>query len=408
MTKFYIIAFIPIFFIGKLSAQTVNTGELSILQGTVLATLANFDNKPSGDFINDGQFIVYANYNNDGLVIFSPTVTSGLTHFKGAYGAQTISGTAISEFNNVKFENRIAQPAFLLSGAISVFGVSDFDKGIISNNNLGGTFTFESDAIPDNASDDSHVDGYVERKGKNEFQFPIGDGGFFRPSAIHQTNSDKNLFISKYVLKNSNALYPHEQREKLIKVIDVNEYWEFKSNQSKVDVALTLGWNSNTTPDELINGNSASSLAIVRWDETDLEWKLYSSAVDMQNQTVTAAIDKSGVFTLAKIVAPTPDDDVIVYNALSPNGDGLNDYFKITGLEKFPDNSLMIYNRYGVKVFETTGYGENENWFRGISDGRVTINKDKGLPTGTYFYVLKFKRSNGTYNDKTGYLYINN
>ncbi len=407
MTKIYIKAILSILFISKMSAQTVNTGEISILSGTEFATVTDFDNKSTGDFINDGQFIVYSNYNNDGLVTFSPKVTSGLTYFRGSATAQVISGNELSEFNNVKFENRMIQPAFLLSSAISIYGVTDFYKGIVSNSNSERTVVFEVDATHKNTSNDSFVDGYVERIGNNEFEFPIGDGGYFRPSAINQTSSAKSLFKSKYVFKNSNELYPHTQKDDQITLINANEYWEFISNQSIVDVALTLTWNSNTTPSELTKTDADYSLVIVRWDDIVSKWKFYSSAVDTQNETVTAAVDKSGIFTLGKVRIPNVDD-VVIYNAVSPNDDGYNDYFNITGLEKFPDNTLEIYNRYGVKVFETSNYGANGNWFRGISEGRVTLNKGEGLPTGTYFYVLKYQGANGASKDKAGYLYISN
>lgn len=406
MTRIYIKIVLSVLFIGKISAQTVNTGAMAVLSKTEFATIGDFDNRPTGDFINDGQFIVYSNYNNDGLVTFSPKETSGLTHFKGLEKAQIISGNELSEFNNVRFENRMAQPAFLLSGMISVYGFSDFNKGIISNTNSGGSFIFESDARPDNANNESYVDGFVERNGNYGFEFPIGSEGYFRPASISQIGSSNNFFKSKYVLENSNNLYPHTQKDDLITLINANEYWEFESDQSTVDVALSLSWNNATTPTELTKEDSDYSLAIVSWDVAESKWKFFTSAVDNQNETVTAAINKSGIFTLGKIRIATVDD-VVVYNAVSPNGDGLNDYFNITGLEKFSDNSLQIYNRYGVKVFETSNYGVNGNWFRGISEGRVTVNKSEGLPTGTYFYVLKFKTSNG-YKDKVGYLYINN
>ena len=54
---------------------------------------------------------------------------------------------------------------------------------------------------------------------------------------------------------------------------------------------------------------------------------------------------------------------------------------------------MQIFNRWGVLVYETVGYGGSsgsENVFRGISEGRVTIAESKELPTGTYYYVLKF------------------
>lgn len=409
MTKFILkIVTATLFFtIGKLSAQTINIGEIAILSGTDFATVADFDNKSTGDFINDGQFTVYSNYNNDGLVTFSPKTASGLTYFKGLAGAQTISGSELSEFNNVRFENRMVQPAFLLSTEISIHGVSDFYKGIVSNNNSGGIVIFEANAAHKNTNDDSYVDGYVECVGKNEFQFPIGDGGYFRPSAFSQNSISKDFFKSKYVLANSNELHPHIQKEELITLINTNEYWKVESNQAVIDLALTLKWNTNTTPDELTREDSDYTLAIVNWDDAQSKWVHYASAVDNQNETVTAAINKTGIFTLGKVKTSTTTD-VIVYNAISPNGDGKNDYFNIEGLENFADNSVQIFNRYGVKVFETTNYGANGNWFRGISDGRVTTAKNEGLPTGTYFYVLKYKTNNGDYKDKAGYLYISN
>ncbi|CAI2767912.1 Ig-like domain-containing protein [Flavobacterium collinsii] len=98
---------------------------------------------------------------------------------------------------------------------------------------------------------------------------------------------------------------------------------------------------------------------------------------------------------------------VIVYNAISPDGDGLNDYFKIDGLDRYPNNTVEIFNRGGVQIFKTSNYGSNANVFRGISEGRVTIDKQRGVPTGTYFYVLRYE-AHGTMNEKSGYLYVKN
>ncbi|KAF2512649.1 DUF7507 domain-containing protein, partial [Flavobacterium foetidum] len=98
---------------------------------------------------------------------------------------------------------------------------------------------------------------------------------------------------------------------------------------------------------------------------------------------------------------------VEVFNAVSPNGDGINDEFHIQGLECYPNNTVEIYNRWGVKVFETSGYGSNGNTFKGYSDGRATISRGESLPDGTYFYILKcFDEVRHKMLDKSGYLYI--
>ena len=99
---------------------------------------------------------------------------------------------------------------------------------------------------------------------------------------------------------------------------------------------------------------------------------------------------------------------VEVFNAVSPDGDGLNDIFYIRGLECFTDNTVEIYNRWGVLVFEKIGYDNSINTsFKGVSEGRVTVKQGDNLPEGTYFYILKYKDFGNNQLQKAGYLYIN-
>ncbi|PKA83674.1 putative repeat protein (TIGR01451 family)/gliding motility-associated-like protein [Ulvibacter sp. MAR_2010_11] len=100
-----------------------------------------------------------------------------------------------------------------------------------------------------------------------------------------------------------------------------------------------------------------------------------------------------------------------IFNGVTPDGDGLNDYFQIDGIEDYPINNVKIFNRWGVLVWETDGYGVNGNVFRGVSSGRSTVKESKELPTGTYFYILTFPGGNPGDNpgetNYSGYLYIN-
>ena len=105
---------------------------------------------------------------------------------------------------------------------------------------------------------------------------------------------------------------------------------------------------------------------------------------------------------------PNAEDGVEVFDIMTPgDGDGLNDVFVIRGLDKYPNNTVIIYNRWGVLVFETRGYGLNNNFFTGESNGRVTIEKNKQLPVGTYYYVLEYVNNSGNTVKKAGPLYIN-
>ncbi|MEN9910166.1 MAG: hypothetical protein RLZZ540_3325, partial [Bacteroidota bacterium] len=104
---------------------------------------------------------------------------------------------------------------------------------------------------------------------------------------------------------------------------------------------------------------------------------------------------------------------IFVHNAFTPNGDGVNEVFKIDNIEDtlcYPENSVEIYNRWGILVFETKGYDNVNKAFKGYSEGRVTVDKSSGLPTGTYFYILSYT-SVGLQNEiiakkEQGYLYL--
>ncbi len=100
--------------------------------------------------------------------------------------------------------------------------------------------------------------------------------------------------------------------------------------------------------------------------------------------------------------------DVEIFNGISPDGDGINDYLIIEGINRFPDNTLTIFNRWGVEVYSKEGYDNDPaTSFSGISNGRTTIAQGEGLPTGTYYYILQYQIPEGGVRQKAGYLYIN-
>ncbi len=68
------------------------------------------------------------------------------------------------------------------------------------------------------------------------------------------------------------------------------------------------------------------------------------------------------------------------YTGFSPNGDGINDFFVIEGIEWWPDHALSIFNRWGEEVFHASPY--HNDW-----DGTF---KNLNLPDGTYFYLLEY------------------
>ncbi|RYE20381.1 MAG: gliding motility-associated C-terminal domain-containing protein [Sphingobacteriales bacterium] len=70
-----------------------------------------------------------------------------------------------------------------------------------------------------------------------------------------------------------------------------------------------------------------------------------------------------------------------IANTFTPNGDGINDEWNLPGFENNPQATVQIFNRYGQKVFESTGYGKA---FNGTFGGSK-------LPAATYYYIIRFK-----------------
>ncbi|RAR46885.1 gliding motility-associated C-terminal domain-containing protein, partial [Flavobacterium lacus] len=104
-----------------------------------------------------------------------------------------------------------------------------------------------------------------------------------------------------------------------------------------------------------------------------------------------------------------PCDAIEINNAFTPNGDALNQYFSIKNIENtecYISNTVEIYNRWGVLVYEVENYNNNDRRFEGISEGRATLNKNAELPTGTYFYIINYTTPEGNVVNKSGYLYL--
>lgn len=87
-----------------------------------------------------------------------------------------------------------------------------------------------------------------------------------------------------------------------------------------------------------------------------------------------------------------------VYSEFTPNGDGLNDTFRIDCIEYYPNNKLEIFNRYGSLVYKTAGY--TNNW-DGTANVDGVVRRNEQLPVGTYFYVLEVDGKT-----KSGWVYI--
>ncbi|MDA6071051.1 gliding motility-associated C-terminal domain-containing protein [Flavobacterium sp. AC] len=396
--------------LANLQAQLLNPDQIKVAPGTIVSVYFDFKNTSGGEFINDGQVHIFNHWTNDGKVYFTPS-QQGTTYFTGNE-EQIIDGdlpspAVYTRLKNVVFNNNSGASPFLLATDISVSGNSNFQKGIIDADSYNGKVIFESNAVHSNTSNNSFVDGRVTKLGTAAFEYPVGDANYYRPS-IHANSADNlDSYTSHYFLQNSDPAYPHNSKQDNIRLIDDKEYWEITKDSGLTKIVLSLTLNPETTPSYIYGESNDTQIQIVRWDPATAKWISEGGVADVAQTMVTAQVSGYGIFTVARVVKiPEEKDDLIVYNAVSPNGDDKNDFFIIKGIDKYPDNTVEIYNRWGVLVYQTNGYNESDRVFRGFSDGRATVNRGAGLPTGTYFYILKYKTVTNV-KERTGYLHLN-
>jgi len=80
-------------------------------------------------------------------------------------------------------------------------------------------------------------------------------------------------------------------------------------------------------------------------------------------------------------------NELIIPNVFTPNGDGVNDNLVFKNLHAFPDNRLVVLNRWGKTVFEKTGY--QNDWNGGDQND------------GTYFFILELNDKENTVHKGT-------
>ncbi len=93
-----------------------------------------------------------------------------------------------------------------------------------------------------------------------------------------------------------------------------------------------------------------------------------------------ALTDINGCATDVALVLENAEcHDIVIFNAISPNGDGINDTWIIEGLQNFPNNQVQVFDKWGDVVYEQSNY--NNDW--------AGMGKKGEVPDGTYYYLVK-------------------
>lgn len=250
-----------------------------------------------------------------------------------------------------------------------------FDNGIIEGAG-NAKVIFQHGVTIVSPSDSSHLHGVAYHQGGGRKLFPLGNGSMYLPVELTDvTDETSTIGVRAFEFHNRAPL-----KSSSLASISDKRYWHFDVQSGSLlnsRVVLPLrdeSWFDDE--DQLVVVESASA----HEDFTSIGRSFVEGA--RLSGRVASEFNLSKPFVT--LASAAKESELIIYNAVSPNADGLNDQLRIENIENYPGNKLTVFNRWGDKVFEVEDYDNAENVFK----GRSNINGSTELVTGSYFYVL--------------------
>lgn len=279
-----------------------------------------------------------------------------------------------------------------------IYGNINTDK-----NRKNNSVNFQENAAHYGMADQSKVSGHVSVDGQKSFEFPVGLDNLSRPLQIDFVG---DVFRAKCAYYMENPGYPRsfgntfDTGKKVggLNIVFPQEFWNLKTSGR---IQLTLKWypSSNLS---YFAGN-VEEVTVAGWHRDKKIWVNLGNAQlagDLNQGSVRSNVFNANdfeIFTFGFLTSHFVDEPGNY--AITPNGDGINDYFTLKILERSPNNEFRLFDRAGILVFEKSNYVDE---FRGKGNRNIFIDGEY-LPEGTYFYLLELKDINLKYQ---GYFYL--
>ena len=368
--------------------------------GVVLNAQTGLYNSGNIRIHDQGQLGFHTNLINDAA--FDENV--GLVGFYGN-ATLTISGAFAPTFFDTEIAN--GDGVFLETG-INNFNNTNFIIGDFRTprNQSSAYYNLLQNAFYVGEGDVSKVDGYAAMTQQQNFTFPVGDAQQLRPLILN-SQGENPLAKCAYFFENPGSpssldtSFDTAIKARDLGFISTTEFWRLEGS---IPSTISISWNERSAIGALTN--DVSNLMVVGWSKAARQWIRLGSTV--------AVGDLSTGFVASESFIPD-DYDAITFGTMdvpaeflsldnflvSANGDGINDALVIPELEQSPNNHLMIYNRFGQKVFDQKNY---TNQFVGFSNvDNFVIDQQQGLPADVYFYIVSLEDLG---LDFQGFLYL--
>ena len=359
---------------GTSQAQKLNVeaARLTVSPNTVLTVKGSIEN--TGTIVNNGQMNVSGFWINTG--VYNPG-RGGITFNSPAGNVPQIihhNGQPVSRVTISGGSKKVMLSDMIITQQLN------FGDGVLETSG-DSKIIFAKGTVISGASDRSHIHGAVYHRGQGMKLFPIGNGTSYLPvELLNVEDAEALIGVRAFEFQNLTL-----SKTFSLNAISNKRYWHIdivSGTLKNSRIILPLrgeSWAGN--PEKIVVAQSTSPAE----NFNSIGQSLFQGVGSYDRVTSDQVVSLPFV-TLA---STAEDASIVIYNAVSPNEDGLNDFLRILNIEHYPDNKFTIFNRWGDKIFEIENYNNEERAFRGKSD----LHGGKDLVSGTYFYVLDLKNA---------------
>ncbi len=219
----------------------------------------------------------------------------------------------------------------------------------------------------------------------------LNQGGYARPNDLDNNGIPEYLSVNESIIWTSQP--PSEVFYSSSIVVSATassaDYIDYQWQENIGEVALPK-W-QNISDGFVVSGSQTNQLLL-----SDPEPSYGGKQLRLSAQNLLYPCQEM----LYSLVVTIGLAEVIIPSAFSPDGDGVNDVLEIQGLNGRGVYVLRVFNRWEIKVFETSDY---RNDWEGTSNVSSFIGTDNSLPEGTYFYLLEWQDGRAPLS---GFIYI--
>ncbi len=356
-------------------AQVTNTGTTISVEKQGLFYVNESYTHNSGTLMNNGEIVVENRWvNNTGSKLMD-NGSVGLVKFIGGKG--TLEGQKATFFPKLSF---IGDGIFYLKNHIEIGdNINIGDAEIKTDGYSLSIFNPDVQALLYNKGFFyTQKESFLFRKTGQigTYIFPFGSDklNLKRPVAITPKDAGVNTYGAAFIDRDpSDDGYSRAVKKSGIGNINDNFYHRIIQTEGKSDADLLLY--AGTEADQFNN--------LVNWATQNI-WDIAPAAFRKDVPTLLPQLNAAAVYKLTAtsnkempFAFSATLNTIELYNAFSPDGDGVNERWEIKNIDLYPDNDLKIFDRSGNLVYKKANYQNASAW------------DASNVAAGTYIYILR-------------------